>query len=424
MKYLSFFCYAVVFFTVFWGIQKHLQTDVKIKNISPTILPVSVIKCVVKNQYQTEHVYSGYIEPYLVSELSFEREGKIKEVYANEGAYVSKGSPLAKLSTVLLEMSKQQISAEKNAAEAKLKEMLNGERKESIDVAKAVYSGLVEQVSFANKKLDRFQHLYSKGTIAIEEYETTQSNLKVLKTAQKAAHKQLQKLLAGTREETIAQQNALIKSFQIQLRKINVHIKNSLLTSPHSGIVSFKKATPGKFVQPNQTNFRIIEVHKLKAKIGLTISMAKQIKLGRLYDVEIANSKYKMMALTKLPEVDKYTNTIIFIFTLTQKKMNIYPGELARIKLLQTYKKRGIWLPITSLLKGNRGLWSCFTLKKNSKVANIYTVVKKDVEIIHVKDNEVFVRGDFLKTTIVIKNGVHRVTPLQQVNIANEPYFH
>ena len=419
-KWLNILPYVCVAVIIVLGVQSHLQTKVEEKQNPATILPVNAAKVEMQKYYETTHVFSGYLQPYTTSELGFERQGRIVEVYAVEGSYVKKGAHLAKLSTSVLEITKQEIFAKKSAAQAKLKEMRNGARQESVDAAKAIYSGLQEQVSLAQRKLSRLEVLYAKGSVAIEEYETTQSNLKVLKTAKEAAHKQLEELLAGTRHETIEQQQALVQNFEIQLEKIDIHIKNSLLVAPHSGVVAIKKATVGKFVLPGELMFRVVETKRLKVKIAIPVSSASQIKIGDAYDVNVANRKYQMVVAFQLPEIERRTSSMVFILVVKQQNIQIFPGQLARLHLKQKHPKKGFWLPITALVKGNRGLWSCLTLAEDNSESGIYTVRKHDINVVYPQGNRIFVNGNFTKNMIFIQDGVHRVTPSQKVRIVSQ----
>src|SRR5690606_1869940 len=88
------------------------------------------------------------------------------------------------------------------------------------------------------------------------------------------------------------------------------------------------------------------------------------------------------------------------------------PGQPARLRVARVEETRGYWLPTAALTASTRGLWSCYAVVP---AADGYAVERREVEIIHVGTERILVRGMLEAGDLVIRDGVHRVTPGQAV---------
>jgi hypothetical protein len=83
-------------------------------------------------------------------------------------------------------------------------------------------------------------------------------------------------------------------------------------------------------------------------------------------------------------------------------------------------KENGFWLPIKALVRGKRGLWSCYVAEPDSDSPQRSLVVRRDVEILHNESDSVYVRGTLSDGDQVIIDGIHRVTAGQLVTSMND----
>ena len=89
------------------------------------------------------------------------------------------------------------------------------------------------------------------------------------------------------------------------------------------------------------------------------------------------------------------------------------PGAVARIELGREVESPGFWLPITSLTRGSRGLWSVYAVARMGDGKQI--VSRRSVEVIHTEGERARVRGTLDDGDLVISDGTHRVVPGQRV---------
>ncbi len=111
---------------------------------------------------------------------------------------------------------------------------------------------------------------------------------------------------------------------------------------------------------------------------------------------------------------------ILLGFRLEQSAAReVRAGQVARLKLSENIADSGYWLPTTALVRGIRGLWSCYVLGKPENVANdpqtAFRVERREIEVLQTESERVFVRGTLQKNDRVIVNGNHRLVTGQLV---------
>ena len=91
-------------------------------------------------------------------------------------------------------------------------------------------------------------------------------------------------------------------------------------------------------------------------------------------------------------------------------------GQVARLELAETIFTSGYWLPTTALVRGGRGLWSCYVTGEPAELESLPTnmnqpfrVERRDVEVLHTESDRALVRGTLQPNDQVIVNGTHRL---------------
>ncbi|MGF1677264.1 MAG: efflux transporter periplasmic adaptor subunit, partial [Rivularia sp. (in: cyanobacteria)] len=146
--------------------------------------------------------------------------------------------------------------------------------------------------------------------------------------------------------------------------------------------------------------------------IGVPIDVAKKLGSQSQQELEIGGKTYSARVKSILPEVDPATRTRTVILQLASTAQ-VSPKEIARFKISQTQEIEGYWLPITALVKGDRGLWSCYAVVDqkdgNSKVE------RRLVEVLETNGKQVLVRGTIQAGDTIVTEGTQRLVPGQLV---------
>ncbi len=156
----------------------------------------------------------------------------------------------------------------------------------------------------------------------------------------------------------------------------------------------------------------------------LTVQVAAQLQPGSRQRVQIGQKTYNATVAAILPEVNSATRTRTVVLTLPLPTLQaVAPQQIARLETRQSVLATGYRLPITALVRGERGLWSCYVLveaekHRGSAEEQPYQVERRDVEVLHTEGNRVLVRGTIQSGDTVIIDGTQRIVSGQLVRPA------
>ena len=252
---------------------------------------------------------------------------------------------------------------------ARLKEMENGTRVETIATAQANVRQLQTELELAQQKSDRRKNLYAEGAISQEQRDEAVNEVATIQARLDQSQSQLEELLAGTRMEKIEAQRALIEQQDLKIANLDLELEKTVLKAPFTGTISARLVDEGTIVQTGQTIFKLVEDSQLEAHIGVPVNNASQIQMGQTFPLQIEEKTYQATVSSILPELDPSTRTLTIILKLKQGVLTeVVSGQVAKLQLTETINTPGYWLPITALVEGDRGLWSCYVLSKKENI--------------------------------------------------------
>ena len=366
------------------------------------------------DSYLVKRSYNGTVVPRRTSLVGFERSGKLEKITLDEGDRVKTGQILAFLDTKTLKAQQRELLAQRAQLVARLKELQAGVRSQTIAAARANVNKLKSQLKLARIKNQRRKNLYREGAISQEQFDETASSLNSSQANVEEAQSQLNELLAGTRPEKIEAQKAFIEQLDAKIALVKIELEKSVLKAPFNGTISARLVDEGTVIDMGSPAFRLVEDRILEAHVGVPVAVANKLKSGRTLPVEIGERNYSAIVLSKLPELDPTTLTATVVLNLNSEAIGkVSSGQVVRLQLNETVSDTGYWIPTTALVKGVRGLWSCYVLgeAEESNKSNYFSIKRKDVEIVHNIGDRVLVRGTLLPGDQVIVNGTHRIVP-------------
>ena len=256
--------------------------------------------------------------------------------------------------------------------------------------------------------------MYRQGAIPKEQLDEIKFNSRALSERLANARSNLEELQNGTRSEQLKAQQAAVNQLAAEIKDLDITIAKSVLKSPFDGVVSVRNLDEGTVIEAGRPVMRLLEVTRPEVKIGVPISVANKMQLGSMQQVTIGGEQYSATVSSILPEVDRATRTRSVVLKLSPTTlMQISPGQIARLAVDTRVPTDGYWLPVTALVKSDRGLWSCYEGNKTE-------VDRRYVEILETQGDRVLVRGTLQPGDEIVTNGTHRLVPGQLVAIDKE----
>ncbi len=333
-------------------------------------LPVEVTEVIQQETYVATRKFAGRIAPQQVTDVGFQLGGQIVEILVEEGAPVAEGQGMAVLDTEQLINRRDDLTAQAREVEA--------------------------QLDRAEATLKRTQELVEQGFSSRQALD----NIRAERDS------------ASARADRIA----------AQISGVETDIADATIRAPFSGQVVRQYLDSGSVVQPGQSVFRINESGVLEARIGIPITFRSRVQIGERFDVSAGALTTTGTITAIVSDVNTQTRTLTVIL-----KIDDDPGfvarDLVRLSLTEEIRETGIWVPAKSLHESLRGLWSVFTVTLNEAPKEALPeregrLERKDVEVIHIEEDRVFVRGTLEHGDLVVSAGTFRFVPGQTVRIA------
>ncbi len=280
---------------------------------------------------------SGIIESHEIR-IGSRVGGRVSQVLVNEGQAVQSGAVLVELEPFqlreLLAQARSQLAQVtatrdkvkagfrvEEVAQAKtrhdqlaatVEKLVHGPRKEDISAAKSLLELAESQLSLAKLKHKRTEDLFAKKTIAQEEMDQANTELRVAHAAMEAQREALAKLENGTRpeelaearaqleearqiwllrqngsrSEEIAEAEAAAESAAAAMRAIQRQIDELSIKAPSNGLVEAIDLRPGDLIGANAPGISLVDLSQLWVRAYVPENRLS-VKVGDPVDVTV-----------------------------------------------------------------------------------------------------------------------------------------
>ncbi|QDU81784.1 putative efflux pump membrane fusion protein [Polystyrenella longa] len=392
------------------------------------LLVVSGKQLVRQHSFQKERTFTGMVRAKRHSELSFEVGGLVTKCLVDEGSRVDANAPLAILESDRLVAQQNQTKAKLAQAEARLQELVAGPRGQTIEAKRDQMEELKAMRDLAFGKKERSDQLHNSGAITAQERDQFHYDFLSVESRLSSAQEELNELVEGTRQEQMVAQKAVVQELQASLNSIEIDLEDATLKAPFAGTITSRLIDEGEVVDIGMTVFELIEDQSLEIWVGVPVELTAQIMQQEEFEVTINDQVYQVKRSHLIPKLNRETRTqsVLFQFIDESVSKHIYSGQIARFRFVETINEAGFWVPTDALVRGTRGLWSCYTLSPVDPEAEgitsstVFAVERRDVEELYTLDGNVYVAGTLQEGDILLTEGTHRVVQGDRVRL-NSP---
>lgn len=174
--------------------------------------------------------------------------GIVEKVNVRQGELVSVGHLLVRIACRDIEAQLETRIAEHKAAEAFHRKLVNGPRREDIDIAQAELKLAEARLAEAQLRVARSSTLFDKNAVSQAIRDTDERDLRVATAQLDAARLKLRLLQAGTREEELAEAQAKMVAARHMIDVTNSELSKCEVKSPVGGIVLRKHVSEGELI--------------------------------------------------------------------------------------------------------------------------------------------------------------------------------
>jgi HlyD family secretion protein len=230
------------------------------------VFAISIIFITHKKETKNTIETVGIIEATEIN-LSSKITEKINKIYFKEGDYIKEGNV-----AIILDQEKKRAEYEQSEANLEVTHANLLNVKADIEHAK---TNLLD----AKKDFERTNILFKEGSETLVDKEKQEINYDLKKTD----------LLKYQSLESLAK--ATIKQAEANLKLAKENLLDTTITSPISGIVTYRAFEPGEFVNAGSSILTIIDTKNIWARADIEETKISKIKLGDDAQISLEHNK-------------------------------------------------------------------------------------------------------------------------------------
>jgi RND family efflux transporter MFP subunit len=317
--------------------------------------------------YAIRRSFVGRVEARRSTDVGFELGGAVLRIVVDEGDSVEPGQLLARLDTKRLAAKRAEQKARLHEAEARL--------------------------SLIASTRERTLEALELNAVSTQQWDEADRGL--------------------------AAQEAVVRRVAAQIESIDVDVEKARLRAPFAGVIARRFVDEGTVVSPGEPLFRVLEIGHPEIRVGISAELAPSLSIGEERIVRANGRELTATIRALLPARNRETRTVDVVLTLPAKAAGLRDGDLVAVELSQTVASGGFWLPRSALTESARGLWASYVAEPVG-AGDVHVLARRELELIHVDGDSVFVRGTLNDGELVVTDGLQRLVPNQRVALARE----
>jgi len=225
-----------------------------------------------------------------------ETGGRVDKMRADAGDYLKAGAPVCQLRTLPVKLQLDQTQALLAGAQAALRKMEQGFRREEVDQAEARVKAAKAGFERWTLEYDRTKRLLADGASTKAEMDTTEAAFRQAKELLAEAEAALALVKTGNRPEDIDSARAQVAAQTAAVEQLKDTLDKMTITMPFDGFVICKKAEEGQWLSPGLPVVEIVDLGVVRIQLdvperylaGLTKGAKAPVMLEALGDREFA----------------------------------------------------------------------------------------------------------------------------------------
>ncbi|MCC9603306.1 efflux RND transporter periplasmic adaptor subunit [Stieleria sp. JC731] len=383
---------------------------------------------VVSREVASGQSFVGTVTPTRRAVVGSAVDGRVIDVFFEEGDRVEKDQPLAQLLTQTISLELAAAQAELDLRREQLKEMENGSLPEEINQARARLSRAKVTAQFSQRELERLAVLSQKNATSQSEYDSANSSAQEAQEAYDEAKASLQLALDGPRPERIAQAKAQVAMQEAVVNKLQDQIKKYTIYTRFAGYITVKHTDIGAWATQGGAIAEVIALDEVDVVAKVVDSQVSFINVGDSVRVEVPavpGHTFTGRVAFIVPQADVRSRT----FPVKIRVKNVIAesnepmlkaGMLTRVTLATGSKTQAMLVPKDALVLG--GAQTVVWIVDPASITKTDTGQQAEARLVPVTlgvsdDDLIQVIGNVPSGSYVVSKGNERIIP----NRSGEP---
>lgn len=295
------------------------------------------------------------------SDVAPRAAGKISNVYANVGQFISQGALLAKIDDrdARLQLAgararvNQQIAAVRQA-EARLGLSPNGRFNAStipeVQAANASFEQAQAELRQAEANEQRYRELVQTGDVAAITYEQYRTNRDTARARLNTARQQLEAAANAARQnnQAIRSAEAGVAAARTEVGTAEQALADTVIKAPFSGFISARPIAVGEYVSSATIIATILRTNPIKIQLQISEADVPQVALGRGVSVAVDAYPERNFAGTVTavnPAVDPTSRSAVVEASIENSDNALRAGMFGTARITRSGGGTGVFVP-------------------------------------------------------------------------------
>ena len=336
------------------------------------------------------------------SSVAPETSGQIIATPVDVGAFVSRGTVLARLDDRDARLRLQQAQAGVGQAvagvrqaEARLGLGQNGRFDATaipeVRAALAARESADAAARLAEVNLRRYASLVETGDVARSVYDQARTQAETARAAASSARQQYEASLNAARggNQGIRTAEAAVESARAQVAIAQKAIDDAVVRAPFGGYVSERPVAVGEYVTPASRIAIVLRTNPIKLLLQVPEAEAGNIGQGRQVSARVssyADQQFSGTVVAVNPAIDPTSRVLTVEAALENNQNRLRPGMFATARVQQPGGVQGVYIPRAALLDNpNTNSASVYAIERDptnegAEVARLKVVQRGDEE--------------------------------------------
>ncbi len=218
-------------------------------------------------------------------DLAFNSEGAVMMMSKREGDPVHAGETIATLDPATYQSAVTLSQARRDAAQGELTKLLNGNRPEDIQQARANVANAKAMLANAQVTLQRQQALVTTNVVSHQAVDDAQRAQDIAIAQVSLSQAALAEMLNGPRTEDIDIARAQLRQSEAALALAQTELARTVLHAPSDGVVMTRVIEPGTVVMPTSVIYSVAITSEVWVRAFVPETMLAQVSPNRVVRV-------------------------------------------------------------------------------------------------------------------------------------------
>jgi HlyD family secretion protein len=288
--------------------------------------------------------------------------GILEKIQVEQGERIKADQIVAMVEKEEKEAQLQEAQAALDVLRARWAQMETGARPEEITQSEQLVRQTKASWETSLDNYTRLKNLKERDFISQQRLDEAMLQVTLSEAEYRSAKEKLTLLKKGARQEDRDALLAQIRQAEAALRLAQIHLKNTTIHAPISGIISKRFLDQGSFVSTTTPIVRIVAMDIVKVAVQVVESELAQLRVGAKAEIYVDAYRKQIFrgeVSTISPTVDSESRMANIEIQVDNKDHRLKPGMFARVNLV-IQRRNGVLLLSKDSLIRERGQTSVF----------------------------------------------------------------